>query len=92
MTIQAGQRFPAKEHARKVIKELLEVVRSSDQEVRITTGPVKEDRLTGQSAILVQGSPVLTRDDTDRELPFRESSLVQIYEGGLSREVDADGI
>ena len=34
MAIQAGQRFPAKEHARKVIKELLDVVGSSNQEVR----------------------------------------------------------
>lgn len=33
MAVQPGQRFPAKEHARKVIKELLESVKTSDGEV-----------------------------------------------------------
>jgi hypothetical protein len=67
-----AQRFPAREHARKVVAELLKEY-SSDGKVR---NPVFQlaDTDRQEQAILLQGSPVLTRDDTDRELPFRQCS------------------
>ena len=65
-----AQRFPARKHARKVVAELLKAS-TSDVKVRITKFSSKvSDRQ--EQAILLQGSPVLTRDDTDRELPFRQ--------------------
>jgi hypothetical protein len=67
------QRFPAREHARKVVAELLE---ASTSDVKVRNPQTKLARAERQEqAILLQGSPVLTRDDTDRELPFRQYLL-----------------
>jgi hypothetical protein len=57
MSDATHHRFPARDHARKVVAELLNTSASEGQE----------------QAILLQGSPVLTRDDTDHELPFRKT-------------------
>jgi hypothetical protein len=65
-----AQRFPAREHARRVVAELL---KGSSSDVKVRDPESKLARAERQEqAILLQGSPVLTRDDTDRELPFRQ--------------------
>jgi hypothetical protein len=65
-----AQRFPARAHARKVVAELL---KGSPSDVKVRNPQTKLARAEQQEqAILLQGSPVLTRDDTDRELPFRQ--------------------
>jgi hypothetical protein len=67
------QRFPAREHARKVVAELL---KASTSDVKVRNPQTKLARAERQEqAMLLQGSPVLTRDDTDRELPFRQYLL-----------------
>jgi len=68
-----AQRFPAREHARKVVAELL---KASTSDVKVRNLHFERAGANRQEqAILLQGSPVLTRDDTDRELPFREHPL-----------------
>ena len=65
-----AQRYPAREHARKVVAELLKV---STSDVKVRNFNFERAGANRQEqAILLQGSPVLTRDDTDRELPFRQ--------------------
>jgi len=65
-----AQRFPAREHARKVVAELL---KASTSDVKVRNFNLERAGANRQEqAILLQGSPVLTRDDTDRELPFRQ--------------------
>lgn len=75
-------KYPAPEHAQKLVGELVKLLPQSERGKVSSVMMPRWSKCVGDlidvsavmqtHGIFLQGSPTLFRDDTDRELPFRE--------------------